>query len=170
MLKITEHNADRLVLQDRDYTAGCFAGGFTLLSVFSSTLVITQGVDYLIIRAETLDPMRLIGLGMFFLVGAGLIMLGVLAFMNFARGTVCTLDKSAEIVTIRTAMMFGRRAITHSIYGISHLDVTTSDDLRAYGLFLVLRSGERIALAGVPAIDRDRMQAVIDEVRAFLRG
>jgi hypothetical protein len=59
---------------------------------------------------------------------------------------------------------------TVSIYAISHVETTQNTEMNAYGVFLVMKSGEHIPLASFYKVDEASMKAVINEIRTFLRG
>jgi hypothetical protein len=95
--------------------------------------------------------------------------IGVFATLNFGRGVTCVFDKSTGEMTLAKMKVFRRQQTTHSIYGISHFDVETNTDVRAYGVFMILRSGESIPIASFSFLDREPMEALLSRVRGFLR-
>lgn len=172
MLKIVEHTPNRLVLQDRHTGAVAFAGCFTLVSALSLVMLGVQGVDSLILHDDQRDllAIRLIGFGVFLLIGAGFLMMAVGALLHFWHGITCVFDKDAEVMTLHNMKLFRRDVQSWPIYGVSHLDAEFNADIRVYGLFVVLRSGERIPIATVPMIDEAHAQELKRQVRGFLRG
>jgi hypothetical protein len=151
MLRIIEHTPTRLVLRDDRRIQRAAAFLFTALSALSVTLLLLQAY-------QRTSP----ALAMFVLIEVGFVTLGL--FMLTHRVTVI-LDKGVETVTIH------RRSTTirQSIYGVSGLSVETNDEASLYGVYLVLRSGERIPLASLPQHDREHVEAMVRTVRAFLR-
>jgi L-cystine uptake protein TcyP (sodium:dicarboxylate symporter family) len=173
MLKITEHTSTRLVLKDQRIVGALLAGLFTLFSLIALLLLVIQGIEIFSWRLENdgrLNAIQVMTFGMFVVFGMVFVILGLLTTLGFGLGVTFTLDKTDEVMQLRRMRLFRLHHETHSIYGISHLDVETNTDLQAYGLFLVLRSGERIPLAAISMLDQEHMERLVKQVRAFLRS
>ena len=171
MLQITEQTPTRMVLEDKRHTASIIAGFFTIVSAGSVLLLGYQAVQSLILGApKDLMGWRYFGTAFFLLILIGVMALGALATLHFLRGTTWTLDKDAEVITWTGTNFIRPVENRYPIYGVSRLDVETSPEMRAYGLFLVLRTGERIPIAAFAMMDSEHMERVVGEVRTFLRS
>jgi hypothetical protein len=169
MLRIVQHTPERLVLQDRQPAAQVAAWMFLIVSVGAVASFGLQALEAMG-RTDSVEPARLFGVALFALLGLGFVALGLLAVANFAGGVTCTLDRAAGTITIERVDFLRRSAFSHAIYSVSHLDVQTNADVQAYGLFVVLRSGERVPLAAIPIIEQAHVEQLRRQVREFLRG
>ena len=170
MLKITEHNDNRMVLEDKRLGAGSVGAVFTALSAFSVLTLAYNTVDTLILgQPKDLMAWRYFGVTVFMLALIGLVFIGVLVTVHFLRGITFVIDKTTEEITLAQPHFFRKVLTSYSIYGVSHLDVETNDDVRAHGLIMVLRSGERVPIAAYAEIEAEPMETVIQQIRTFLR-
>lgn len=170
MLKITEQTPRRLVMEDRRIAASIFAVMFTLISVFSIVVILVQGFEALFIIGTTMTALRVMGLLVFIVIGIGFTVLGVVAALGFANGVSCVMDKDAEVVLLERMNIFRKQKQSLPIYAVSHLDVEENAELRVYGVFLVLLSGERLSLTTFRTVDEVPMRELVRAVRVFLRG
>lgn len=162
-----------MILKDQRKIGALIAGVFTCFSALTVISVILQGIEAFNIRLDVvgrLDALQVATFLMFVIFGLIFVVLGAMTTVNFARGTTITLDKIFESVHIQRVGFFRMRHTTHSIYGISHVDIEHNDDVRAFGLWLVLRSGERIPLAALSAHDHEYAQDLVRQIHYFLRG
>lgn len=169
MLQIVQQTPQRLVLQDRQPAAQVASWVFLIVSIGALALFAMQALESLS-RAESLEPIRLLGVSVFLLLGLGFVAIGLLAVANFTGGVTCILDRQAGTVTIQRVDFFRRSEFSHAIYSVSHLDVETNADVQAYGLFIVLRSGERLPLAAFPLVEQAHVEQLRRQMRDFLRG
>ncbi|HEX2622201.1 MAG TPA: hypothetical protein VHL11_18715 [Phototrophicaceae bacterium] len=170
MLRIIEHTPTRLVLQDNRGGLRVLAVIFTSLSMFSLISLLLQSYQRLNRQQDdNLLNLRIAALLMFVTVSVGLVGFGVFAVFNLSRGVIFILDRTQETAILISAHRLRRVSHQYSIYAISHLQVETSPELRAYGLFLVLRSGEKIPLATFPEHEQDYLEQLIRTIHAFLR-
>lgn len=170
MLQIIEHTPTRLVLRDRRPSVALVAALFTGISTVTLIVLGAQGIQRLFIDGTAdLTVLRALTLVIFMGGGAALVLMGIAATLSFNQGITCVFDREAESLTISRVDIF--RTVQHSypIYGVARIDVETNDEVRAYGLFIVLHSGERVPLAAIPMIDREHMEHIVAELRAFLR-
>lgn len=173
MLRITEKTPTRLVLRDQRKIGAFVAGIFTTLACIAVLLVIVQGIESFGLDLQDtgeLNPLQVFTFAMFVSFGLFFVGVGAMTVVNFGRGMTFVLDKAEEVMRLQRVGIFKMRYTTHSIYSISHIDIDTNTDVRAYGLFLVLRSGERIPLTSIPMIDEDHMEDTVKQVRQFLRA
>lgn len=171
MLEVIEQTPQRLVLRDQRPTAGLISLLFTALSVGAVGLLIGQGISVLDARLGDSDaPYWLLGMGVFITLGIGFVLLGIGAVLHFLVGTTCVFDREAEQVIVERVALFRTQAEHHSIYGVSHVHVEANEEVHAYGVFLVLRSQQRVPVASFHKQDEDAMRALVREIRAFLRG
>ncbi len=168
MLKITEHTPRRLVLEDRRISVAIFAAFFSVVSAFSVLVMLFQGIEALFVIGRTMTLLRLIGLMIFIGISIGFTGLGIAAAIGFANGISCVLDKDMESFQLKSMNIFRRQQQSGSIYAISHLAVEKNTELKAYAVFIVLRSGERLTLAAFHEVDEVPMRQLIQQVRAFL--
>lgn len=166
MLKIIEQSASRLVLRERRLGMTLFAAIFTLISFAWLVVIVLQGIQQLQFR--TLEAPRIVGLIAFLVLGVVLVTGGVYACISLMQGTTLTLDKSSATATLETTRRLKRITWTQSIYAISHLSVDTNDELQVFGVYLVLRSGERWVLGALPKHDQTHLEQIMQTVRAFL--
>jgi hypothetical protein len=99
-----------------------------------------------------------------------MVITGALLGASASRGVRCILDKHAETVTIEKTRWLRSRTTTHSIYGVARAEAERNEDVRVFGIFLVLRSGERLALATLPLYDEDAAQHIVRTIRQFLQS
>jgi hypothetical protein len=171
MLKITQHTPDKMILEDKRRNAGIAAALFTVVSAGMVLLTAVQAYEAFIVHGgKDLMFWRYVGVGSFLLIGIGLTGLGLMATLHFLYGVTWTLDKDTETVTIEGTAMLRRTQQSYPIYGVSRLDIERNAEARAYGVFLVLRSGERVPITAYAAIDHEYIEPVITQVRAFLRS
>ncbi|MCU0499660.1 MAG: hypothetical protein MUF87_20100 [Anaerolineae bacterium] len=167
MLEITESTPRRLVLVQTRPTLTFLAVVFTGFSGCSLILILVQSVQIALADPQVLGEISwVISVGTFWLIGVGLVIFGVIGCWQIAQGVRLTFDKDAESVVLQRA----RRQNHHSIYGVLRLEAERNELARAYGLFLVLRSGERIAITAVPEGDRDQLEHLLQTVRHFLQS
>jgi membrane protein YdbS with pleckstrin-like domain len=171
VLKVVEATPSRLVLKDQRQGNAVLTGVFTVFSLFSLTVIFTQGIETILAPTES-ESYIARGLSyLSFLVAVGAFAaVGMMATLHSLRGTTCIFDKADGTLTIERMRLFRLERQHRPIYGVSHLDVEQNDLARAYGLFIVLRSGERIPLAAVPIMDGERIEALRRQIRSFLRG
>lgn len=169
MLKIVEQSPTRLVLQDRRPRAALVAAAFTGISALIVVSLSAQGIQSFGNDAVDFRLLRVLGLAVFLAVCLGLVVVGGLATLNFRHGVTAVFDRERESFIVRRMNLFRPQEIAHPIYGVDRVDVETNDEIRAYGLFVVLRSGERIPLAAISMLDHDHMAQVVAAMRTFLR-
>lgn len=166
-MKIIEDTSQRLVIRFQRGLMAVAIAGFTILSVLVVINLVIQGTSMLLLRYE---GWRVLTLFVWTLVGLVMIALGVVSWSNVGRGITCTFDKVKETVTIRQPHWFRMEEVTHSIYSVSHVDLLENSETRSFGIFMVLRSGERIALATVPIFEEAEVRGLVNHVRSFLRA
>ena len=170
MLYITEQSQTKLILQDRRLFMTLLGGCFTLMSVSVLVLIIIQGEETFTNQMQRdLVPIRIANLAVFLILGMCMVGLGVFITLNFGRGVTCVFNKDTGEMVLDKTKVFRREKVTHSIYGISHFDIEENTDLRAYGVFMILRSGERIPITSFSVLDREHMESLLNRVRGFLR-
>lgn len=165
-MRIVEESDTRLVLRQQRRGMSVALGIFTILSAFLVFNLIVQGLQ----RFDAMNLLEVYNWLIFILLSALIAAFGALVWARIGRGTQCIFDREQETVTIEQARLFGRRQRVETIFAISHLELTRNDEVRVIGLFLVLRSSERIALATLPHFDEDHAENLARHVRAFLRG
>ncbi len=170
MLQIVEQTPVRLVLQDRRPRAAIAAGAVAVLSGLMVISLSLLGVQRLIGTNVDYPLVRGFGLIVFLLFALALALIGGMATLSFAHGISCVFDRENEAFVIRRINLFRPQEIRHSIYGIERLDIERNDEVRAFGLFIVLKSGERVPMAAISMLDEDHMQHLAQQIRAFLRG
>lgn len=170
MLKVIEQTPSRMVLQDKRPISVFVAASFTLLNVCFVLVLGYTAVDILIFsEPKDLMAWRYFGATVFILVGVGLTVIGLLVTLHFLHGVTVVFDKQAEEVRLESTHYFRAVQMTYPIYGVSRLDIETNNEMRSYGLFLVLRSGERIALTSFAMLDEEDMRRTVEQMRAHLR-
>lgn len=166
-MQIIEHTSTRLVLRYRRRLMAVFVALFTLMSAVIVVMLFFQGAAML---SSNFALWRLVAWIGWLGLGSLFVGLGVISWVNTARGTLCIFDKQAETVTVRRPRWLRMVEVIHSIYGVSHFDFQQNDEVRAVAVYMVLRSGETILLASVPTYDADLVYDVTRQARAFLRS
>ena len=163
-MRIIEHNTTRLQLQHRQSGLAIGAALFVVLSSLMTLNLVIQGAQRIdgLNRFQALSWVLWIGLGAVFVV------MGTVAWARLGRGTTCTFDKASESVVIRRSGFVRMNETSHSIYGVSGLEIVPYENDKSAGLMLVLRSGQRLPLAALNRFEQDDGQALVVTVRRFL--
>lgn len=169
-MQIVEQTTTRLVLQKRTLVLALSILAFTVISLSSVLCLAAQGVGIVLNTAAPDALTRTFSLGVFLLFGAALSGLGIAISAGAGRGTTCIFDKDSETFTLRKMRLLRPQTITQSIYGVSHIEIVRNDDIGVLGMFLVLRSGERLVLGTEPSSDGERVDTLVRHVRHFLKG
>jgi hypothetical protein len=170
MIDITEHTETRLVLRDRRRGFRALAAAFTMVSACSVSLLAYNGYQSLILNSSRLDAARIAVLMLFLTIGMLFVGAGLFVIANMSRDIVITLDRDAETVSVSGPRLLRPIMFQHSIYAVLQMRVEENPEMRAYGLYLVLRSGEQIPLTVVPVYAREHVDQLVYAVRGFLRG
>lgn len=165
-MQIVEQSSQELVLQQR---RGWMAGAlilFVLLIGFTLANLVVQGIARLgeFNRWELLSWLVWIGLS------STLAGLGILGVNNALRGMRCRFDRATATVTIERPRGLRLAVQQMSIYAVSRLEIEENQEMRLLAVYLVLRSGERLALASAPHFDADELRGIQTAVRDFLRS
>ncbi len=170
MLEVIEQSPRRLVMRDQRPTAGMIAVIFVILSVGAVALLIIQFLSIFAERLGQFDGfLWMVGTVMFIALGIGFVILGMVAALHFLIGTTCVLDKDAEEFVIERVAFFRTQAERHSIYGISRINVQENEEVHAFGVFVVLKSGQHVPIASFHNQDEDAMRAIVRELLQFLQ-
>lgn len=170
MLKIAESSPTRLILKDQRRWATLFALIFTLISIGALLIFISQIATIIESRYERDGMLWVMVTLIFFLLISSLVVIGAIASRHLSYGIHCDFDRTAEILTLRHIGIFRPIETQYSIYAISHLETIQNHEIGMYGVFLVLKNGDKIPLASYYAVDEAEMKSVINEIRTFLRG
>ena len=165
-MQLIEQGPERLILRQTHYILALSLLCFTAFSVIFFINMLIQGPRYF----SSMNAFQLLSYILWLGFALALIYLGSTALRQAAQGRRCTFDKTLETVTIIRPRLLRAQVMEYSIYGVSHVDVEHNAELRAYALFLVLRSGLRIPLASVPAHDHEAVRQVSQQIRFFLRN
>lgn len=163
-MQIIEHTPERLVIQHRRAEMAVVMVVFTLMSVVFLVNTLWQGLP----RLDTLNAGQFASWAIWLVFAAGLTVLGVLMSNSAGRGTRCTFDHDAEIYRLRKPTLLRSQSDEASIYSVSHVAVERNDEVKVLGVFLVLRSGERLPLASVPFHEESDARQIAHTVRSFL--
>ncbi|MCU0480587.1 MAG: hypothetical protein MUE54_05170 [Anaerolineae bacterium] len=169
MLKVIYTTPTHLILKDQRRWATVFASLFTLISIIAFIIFIFQIADIVENRLER-DGMLWVMVALFFfmLIG-GLVVIGIIATRHLSYGVHCEFDRTQEVMVIRRIGLLRPIETRHSIFAISRIETQHNAEIGMYGVFLVMKSGERIPLASFYEVDEGDMTAVINEIRTFLR-
>lgn len=165
-MRIIEESAERLIIVQRRGGMAFAAGMCSILSAFFVVTTLIQGMQ----RLHSLNTFQLIAWVMWLLAAGGLCVLALLACANMVRGLRVEFDRPAETVRIMTGSLLRRHQQTHSLYAVSHIDVVHNADVKVYGLFLILRPNQRIALGSLPPFAAEEARTIALRVRQFVRG
>ncbi len=163
-MHIVEQNDTRLVLRQRRLGMGLVMGLFTALMGFTLLNVFVQGFQ----RLSGLNSWQAISWVIWLGFIGFLLVVGILSAASMLQGVTCTLDRERETAAVRRARFLRSARQTFPIYSVSHLAVEQNPEVRVFGVFLVLRSGERIALATVPPHEQEPMDRTARAVKRFL--
>jgi hypothetical protein len=170
VLEVVEKTPRQLILRDQRPTAGLIAIVFTFINLAALVMMLFQLVVMFPDRITESDgALWLLGMGVFISLSIFFMGMGIMATIQFWVGTACILDKDAETLTLQQIDFFRTQTEQHSIYGISHVEIDTNEEVHAYGVFIVLRSGKRLPVASYHQHDKDVMQTTVNYLRQFLR-
>lgn len=163
-MQIVEQTDNRLVLRQRRLGMGLVMAAFSVLTGLTLVNILVQGVQ----RLGTLNGGQLIGWVLWLGFIGFMATVGVIASATMLHGVTCTFDRVQETAAVQRTRYLRMQQQTFPIYSVSHLAVEQNAEVRVFGLFLVLRSGERIALATVPPHDEETIQRTARVVKGFL--
>lgn len=170
MLKISSSSPTRLILKDQRRIATLFALLFTLISTGALLIFISQIASIIESRYERDGMLWVMVTLIFFLLIGSLVVIGAIATRHLIYGVHCDFDRTAETLTIRRIGILRPIETQYSIYALSHLETVQNHEIGMYGVFLVLKNGDKIPLASYYTVDEADMKSVINEIRTFLRG
>lgn len=163
-MQIVEHTTDKLVIRHRRLEMAAVMVLFTVMSVFLLINTVVQGVP----RLGILNAGQLVSWIIWLVFAGGLTVLGVMMSNTAGRGTRCTFDRDAETVCLQKPNLLSADSDEASLYSVSHVMVERNEDVKALGVYLVLRSGEKRILASVPLHETEEAHEVARTVRGFL--
>ncbi len=164
-MTIEEQSAQRLVITHRRRGMAAVLVAFTLLSVFFVVSLMVHAVP----RFPVMNSFQRLSWFLWVGLGIGFIYLGVMAWRNAAQGVICTFDRSTEEACLRWPGLWRSDERTLSLYAIARVRVEYNDDARVYGVFLMLRSSERIPIATVAPHLVDDARQTASTIQAFLQ-
>ncbi|MDX2077185.1 MAG: hypothetical protein SFZ02_12190 [bacterium] len=170
MLKIVESSPTRLVLKDQRGWATLFAWLFTLISAGAWLFFVAQIIPIIESSYARDGMLWVMVVVIFFSLISALVVLGVLVTRHFGYGIHCHFDRTAETITLEHIGIFHPVKKEYSIYAIGHVDTEHNTEIGVYGVFLVMKNGERLPLASFYEVDEAEMKTVINEIRTFIRG
>lgn len=165
-MHIVEETSVRLRLVRRRLGFAVVMVVFTLLSVLMLVNLLIQTIQ----RLDVFNTAQWVAFVVWTFFALLMTLFGLWTLNSAVRGTSLTLDRAAETVTLQRARRFGREERTWAIYSIAGLEVQHNADMRLYALFLVLRSGERLALVSGSSYEAAQLRALTDLVRRFLHA
>ena len=163
-MHIVAHTAQRLVLRQRRAGMALVMSLFSVMSAFTLANMLIQGRQ----RWQLFGGWQWLSWFIWLAFLALLLAVGVLAAFSMWHGVTCIFDRAKECVTVRRARFLRVSLQTLPIYSVSHLAIEQNPEVHVFGIFLVLRSGERIALATVPLHDEEEMRQNTRAVKDFL--
>lgn len=164
-MHILEQTPTRLVLYRRRSGMALLMGVFTLLSVFWFVNLLIQGFTR---WRNAPDIGQLVAWLMWVSVAAVLAGLGALSLASAALGVRLTFDKITATLTIQKPRYLFNVTQEYSLYSLLRLDVERNDEVRVWGVFMVLRSGERLPLTTFPLHDETAVREFTQLLRNFL--
>lgn len=159
-------NPHQLVIRHRRLEMALVLAIFTLLSGLMVINLLLGGIQ----QWHTLNPLERIAWAVWFVVALVCTGGGTLLWNSARHGITCTFNRTDESCIIRRARRLRVEETHHAIYSVSHIATEHNTEMQMLGLFIVLRSGERIPLATVPEQEADYARDVVARARAFLRG
>lgn len=170
MLKISSSSPTRLILKDQRRWATLFALIFTLISTGALLIFISQIASIIASRYERDGMLWVMVMLIFFLLIGSLVLIGAIATRHLSYGVHCDFDRTHETLTIRRIGIVRPIQTHYSIYALSHIETVQNHEISMYGVYLVLKNGDKIPLASYYTVDEAEMKSVINEIRTFLRG
>jgi hypothetical protein len=168
-MQIVEHSPKKITLRDRHPIGGLFALLFGVISVVALTAFWVQILQMFPQRIVQHDgALWLLVVVVFTVIGVSFITLAVMGILQFWVGTACVLDRDAEQVIFQSVDFLKPKTEHFSIYGVSHVQVEHNDELSAYSVWMVFKTGRRIPLTVYPDAERDAMQKLVLDLRQFL--
>jgi hypothetical protein len=171
-MQIVVNEPDRLMLSSRSRLFGAvFVIGALMWLVLVAGAAVQGAIE--VSRQQPLPSLywvRMLGLLIFFVFGVVLAWVVGQTAVQVLQGTTCTFDRLAETVTVRRAGWPRQPPQQMSIYGVSHAHIEHNLELKTLAVLLVLRSGERIPLGVLQAFEQSQAEAILQAVKAFLRG
>ncbi len=166
MLVVAEQSPIRLIIHEDRRWWRAVAAVFAVLSLLVLLATAAQGW-HRYLAPEGLSVGQMVTLALFMGVEMALVAVAISAALY--QGMRVVFDRSREDVCV--VRMQGLRMVERrlSLYGVSHVRVEKSPEHRAVALFLVLRSGEALALAALPAHEEEQAQSLARTIRVFLQ-
>lgn len=165
-MQIVEQSSQELVLQQRRGWMAVALILFVLLICFTLANLVLQGIA----RLGDFNRWELLSWLVWVALGSTLAGLGILGVNNALRGMRCRFDRATATVTIERPRGLRLAVQQLSIYAISRLEIEENQEMRLLAVYLVLRSGERLALASAPHFDAEELRGIQVAVRDFLRS
>lgn len=160
-MTITEQTENRLIVEHHRFGTLGIVLLFTVMSIGMFIFLLMQGLP----RVAGFTLWQWIGWGVWLGVALLLIGAGVALSTRTRFGTQYVFDRHAGTLEINSL----RQQTKHSIYSIASAEVQFNPDVRVYGIFLVLRSGERLALGTLPPYDEQTAYTLAHQVTRFLK-
>jgi hypothetical protein len=164
-MHILEHTPTRLVLYRRRGGMALLMSVFTLVSAFWVVHLTLQGVTRFF---ATPDLGQILAWLMWLMVGIILTALGAISLASAVIGIRLSFDKTTGNFTLQKAGYLRPLKYEYSLYALLRLDVERNNEVRVWGVFMVLRSGERLPLTTFPLHDEAAVQAFTQLLRNFL--
>lgn len=164
-MKVSFSSQHKLVLEHTRWLRWMVLAVFTMLSGLTLFNILLQGLRSL----DTLRGWQWMGWLTWLTFALVMTVIGAMTWFNTGRKFTCTFDRDAETVTITQASIAGKPPQQMSIYSVSHVDVQRNEAVRVIGLFLVLRSNEKIPLTTMPFHDEAQAHDLTRTIRQFLR-
>ena len=166
MLHVTEHTPQRLVLQARSYT---------MLAVMLVFTIFSASLPFLWLAAkpgpflswqwggfQTVSLVLWMGIALVF------VLMGVSLCVTLAQGTRLVFDRTGAEVSLCRAKGFRAHCQTYSFYAVRTVMHQHNAEIKVHGLYLVMKSGERVVLGTLPEYETEAVETIERTVRQFL--
>lgn len=169
MLRVIERTPARLILRERRISSMVSALGFLAVSLLVIAATLVQALQRIQLDGG-IEGGRAAALLVFMSAEAMFVLLAVGRLVSSLRGVTLAFDREGEQVTLSRGGLLRGQHHRFSIYGVSHLRVEQNTDTQTLAMMLVLRSGQQHLVTTAPHFEQSEALAIVQEVRAILRG
>lgn len=170
MLKLIENTPTRAVFEERRPGLRLFALAFIAVSAFALAAVLIQLASAAETNSARLSDVRVIvALVLFLLVGAAFVGGGIYALL-LSRTMTLTLDREVGEIVIVAPRGLSLATERLPYYGVKSVRLTGNETQKVVALVFVLRDGRIVPVTAAPVHERERLERLAGEVRAYLQG
>lgn len=166
MMKVLEQTPTRLVLRSHRPVMAATIVLFIALSGLAVLNLLLQSSR----RLSVLDPFQVLALVLWLSLGLAMLVFAWLAWQSLGRGRVVIFDLEQQQMTLISPQGWRRQMRHIPLPALKRVEVEHNPEVRVYAAFLVLQSGERIALTSFSPFDEEKARALAKQIGQFVRG